>query len=273
MSLMSLTALVSCRSTVSTTSDPICREYETKYPTKDSLKLNNAEASKRLLTRTELTANFNALSRSLYNTDKYAVCLSLENGGAASPYDVSNAESGLGKEYVAGHCKFNPELCAPIISTRKAASAPAASSSSAPAATVAPTATVIASTTPSASGPTASVSASSTGKTAAKVFVSVSPASGPVGTVGSITVTVRGQIEEEGEPLVSISGPSGIVTSNVSVVNRNTIKVDINLVDATPGRNTVSVSIGDKVIGAGSFTVYAPKAPKAGAGESGEDEQ
>ena len=192
---MFLAALVSCRSTVKTTSDPICSEYETKYPNKELLTLNNAEASTRLLTRRELTADFSALSRSLYNTDKYAVCMSLENGGAASPYDVSNVESGLGREYSVAHCKFDSELCAPNINIRKEANAPAASSSYIPMAPTAPTAA--ASVASSASTPTASVSASSGGKNSNRLII-ISPASGPTGTVGAITVTVRGQIEEEG---------------------------------------------------------------------------
>lgn len=264
VSLMSLAALVSCRSTVKPTSDPICEEYAVKYPQKGVLKLDNAEASKRYLSKTELTSDFSALSRSLYNTDKYAVCMSLDNGGAESPYDVSNVESGLGREYSVAHCKTISKLCTPIINIRKAASAPAASSSSAPIATAVPTA--VASAASSASTPTASISASS-GAKASKVFVSVSPASGPVGTVGSITVKVVGKIEESGEPSVSISGPSGIGVTGVTVLNGNTVKVDINLVDATPGSNAVIVSIGDKVIGTGSFRVFAPKAQKADAGD------
>ena len=269
VSLMSLAALVSCRSTVKTTSDSICSEYETKYPNKDVLALNNAAASTRLLTRRELTADFNALSRSLYNTDKYAVCLSLENGGAQSPYDVSNIESGLGREYSVAHCKFDSELCAPNINIRKAANVPEANASSALIVPVVPT--TVASVASSASTPTASVSASSGGKNSTRLII-VSPASGPAGTIGAITITVRGQIEEEGEPSVSIQGPSGITTTNVTVLNRNTIKVDINLVDTAPGRNTVSVSIGPKLIGTGWFTVVAPKTSKADAGEANEDE-
>lgn len=87
-----------------------------------------------------------------------------------------------------------------------------------------------------------------------RTSISLSPNSAPEGSEGHIYVNVTGDIPE-GEPRVRISGNHRIRRIRVSVSDPHTLRIDMSLENARPGRYRVTVSSGEHTVGRANFTV------------------
>ena len=227
--------------------------FEKEYPFVVNSVLDNSRLQVLNLTYGKIKGNngWKVLSNAIYGTDQFAELLQELNGNAPTPISATN---GVRNAF----CGMSDSYCAPVVKLRARSMAylsvpapqkPAADDTSKPSGTVQPKI------------PSAGASGSSSaGKKNDKISIaSMSPMRARTGIEVPIIIKLKGEIETQGSPDVSISAGSGISPVDIAWKGANTIGFTANLYYAKPGKYAVSVTIDGSPVGSSSFEVLPEK--------------